>query len=127
MSDLAEFYRLTKTVNANEAEIYRLKAELDEHYARLVQICPHSEAADNPSNLRGMGTRRVCKICGVTDYASEGGTRGDEYDYGYPGSPSKSFWKDANVEVIKEDVVWSGYSRSHQWVVKNGKAEKRFG
>lgn len=125
MSDLAKFFRLTKQVNEDEEAIKHAKNRLKLSYGQLVAICPHSEAVDNPSKIRGHGTRRRCKICGITDYASEGGTEGDEYNYGYPGRPSRTFWVDAEIEIV-DDKGFNEYSRSHDWVVQDGKARKRF-
>lgn len=125
MNQLAEFYKLKKWVDEDEQAIKDAKQRLSNHYDILVRLCPHSEVVDNPSNLRGMGTRRCCKICGITDYASEGGSPGDEYDYGYPGHPSTSFWKGAEIEVV-DDREFDLYNRSHNWVVKNGQPKKRF-
>jgi hypothetical protein len=122
--DIAQFVKFKRQVDEDEQAIKDAKERLKNAYAFLVALCPHSEAVDVKSNLRGVGTKRICKICGITDYASEGGTPGDEYDYGYPGYPSRSFWKDTEVEVISQKESWQ-YSRSHEWVVKNGKAVKR--
>jgi len=124
-SDLAVFYRLTKEVNEDEQAIKEAQKRLSANYDALVKLCPHSEAVDSLSKIRGMGTRRRCKICGITDYASEGGTSGDEYNYGYPGYPSESFWAGAEIEVVGEKD-WNKYDRSHDWVVTDGKPRKRF-
>lgn len=124
-SDLALFYRLTRAVDKGEAILKETKEQLDRDYDALVAICPHSEAVERHPNIRGVGAQRRCKICGITDYASEGGTPGDEYDYGYPGHPSRSFWVDSSVEVVDEKKFES-YGRHHDWVVCGGNAKKRF-
>jgi len=124
-NDLAVFYRLTKLVDDDEKLMEDAKQRLNSNYDQLVEICPHSEAVDRKSTIRRMGTTRCCKICGITDYASEGGTPGDEYNWGYPGSPNRSFWANATVETVDEKTFGS-YSRYHQWVVKDGKPHKRF-
>lgn len=125
MSNLADFYRLTREVDKDEQVIKEAKSRLSSNYDELVAMCPHSEAVDNPSKLRGQGTRRRCKICGITDYASEGGTSGDEYNYGYPGRPAKLFWIGAEIEIV-DDKEFNKYNRSHEWVVQDGKESKRF-
>lgn len=125
MSDIALFYRLIKSVEENEQAIKDAQKRLNEDYATLVLCCPHSEAVERKPTTRGIGIIRKCKICGITDYASEGGTPGDEYDYGYPGYPSKSFWSGAEVETVDE-TEFDKYSRSHDWVVSDGKPKKRF-
>lgn len=124
-NDLAKFYTLTKTVDTLESLLDSTKTQLTHFYDELVKICPHSEAVDHKSKIRGVGASRRCKICGITDYASEGGTPGDEYDYGYPGHPSRSFWKDSEVELV-DDEEYDKFSRFHQWVVADGKPRKRF-
>lgn len=125
MNDIAQFYKLTKTVDELE-EIRRTAGkELLKLYDSLVEICPHSEAVDRKSNVRGVGTTRRCMICGVTDYASEGGSPGDEYNYGYAGYPSTSFWKGAKVTEVT-DKEFNKYERYHEWVITDGKLRKRF-
>lgn len=124
-SELARFYSLTKQVDADEQAIKEIKERQQNNYDSLVMLCPHSEAVEYKPATRGSGCTRRCKICGITDYASEGGTPGDEYNYGYPGHPSKEFWGDAMVFSVSEKK-FHDYRRSHEWVVKDGKAYKRF-
>lgn len=123
MTNIAEFLRLLVAANADERAVEDAKSRLSVAYDELVHVCPHSEAVDRPSQLRGVGTTRRCKICGVTDYASEGGSRGDEYDYGYPGHPSKSFWENAEVETV-DAKTFASYQRSHSYHVADGKVKK---
>lgn len=125
IDDLGAALRLIRQVNADEDLIKELQERLKKNYDVLVLLCPHDEAVDRKSSQRGIGTARRCKICGITDYASEGGTPGDEYDYGYPGYPSTSFWAKSDVEVVS-DKEFDKYDRTHDWVVKNGLAKKRF-
>lgn len=122
---IAQIYSLMKDVDENEKLIRDAKEKLKGLYDDLVSICPHSEAVDRKSNIRGVGITRRCKICGITDYASEGGTPGDEYNYGYPGYPSRTFWSNAEVEKVS-DGEFDSYRRSHDWVVTDGRAKKRF-
>lgn len=124
-NDLAIFYRMMLAVDREEQAIVDAQKRLDNGYDWLVFKCPHSEAVDKKNTLQGVGTTRRCKICGITDYASEGGTAGDEINYGYPGHPSRSFWEGAEVEVVDE-TEFHKYNRSHQWVVSGGKPRKRF-
>ncbi len=124
-NDLAVFYKLTKIVNVAEELLKDTKEKLINHYDMLVFRCPHSEAVDRKSSMRGVGVTRRCKICGITDYASEGGSPGDVYDYGYPGHPSRSFWEGAEIEEI-DDHEFNKYGRTHEWVVQDSKPRKRF-
>jgi hypothetical protein len=125
MSDIAKFYKLITVVQVDEQLRKEAGNRLKENYDELVQLCPHSEAVDRKSNLRGMGTTRRCTICGITDYASEGGTPGDEYNYGYPGYPSRTFWAGSEIRTVS-DKEFDKYSRHHDWVVTDGKPRKRF-
>lgn len=125
-TNLAAFYRLTRAVDADEQLRKDVQKRLKENYDELVKICPHSEAVDRASSRRGEGVARCCKICGITDYASEGGTPGDEYNYGTAGHPSRSFWAGSHIETVS-DKEWFKYNRHHEWVVTDGKPRKRFG
>jgi hypothetical protein len=120
MNDIAKFYSLVKTVEENEEVKANAKKALKEAYAELVLICPHSEAIDY-NYSKGNGDYRVCMICGLEDLASEGGTPGDEYNYGYPGSPNRDFWKDANIRRAKNEKEHWKYRRGHYWRVRDGK------
>lgn len=125
MNDIAKFYSLLKTADENETKIKESKIALETVYAELVKICPHSEAIDwDYSN----GVYRVCMICGVTDYASEGGTSGDEYNYGTNGYPNRTFWNSATIiKASSEKEHWKYRNREHDYIVKSGKVVKRFG
>jgi len=120
--DLGKFYRLNQDIQENEALKKRAEKALKEAFAELVPECPHSESIDHKSSLSGVGVTRICKICGVEDHASEGGTPGDEYNYGYPGSPNRTFWKGSNVEVTKDEKRFWSFRRHHGWRVQDGKA-----
>lgn len=122
VNDVSNFYRLTKTVVENENLVSNAKAILKEAYAELVMVCPHPEAIDHNYGNRG-GDYRVCMVCGIEDLASEGGTPGDEYDYGYPGRPNREFWKNSTVRKAKNEEEHWKYRRSHGWRVKNGKPD----
>lgn len=126
MSDIAEFYRLLKTVEENEKIKKQVKETLKFSYKSLVQICPHSEAIDWNFGNRS-GDYRVCKICGLEDLASQGGTPGDEYDYGYPGYPNREFWKNTTVTKAKTEKEFWSYRRGHGWRVRDGKLHEMFG
>jgi hypothetical protein len=119
VTDLAEFYRLTKNVRKQEKAIKVAREMLKQDYAKLVMICPHFEAADWKSSMRGVGVTRICKICGVEDHASKGGTPGDEYNYGYPGYPDDDFWGHAEIEKVSEKEFYK-LRRSHGYRVRNG-------
>lgn len=123
--NIATFYKLTKAVEEDESLLVEAKKRLKLNYDDLVPMCPHTEAVDRKSTLRGAGTTRRCLICGITDYASQGGTPGDEYDYGYPGYPDKNFWAGSEVTVVT-DQEFDKTRRYHEWVVEGGKARKRF-
>lgn len=125
MNDIAKFYSLVKTVEENEETKSKAEKALNEAYAELVLICPHSEAIDHNYGGRS-GDYRVCMICGLEDLASQGGTPGDEYNYGYPGSPNREFWKGANVRRAKDEKEHWKYRRNHHWRVKNGKVANSF-
>lgn len=124
MGEVAEFYRLHNTVQAGEARLKEVKKTLKEAYAKFVLICPHPEAID--WNYGRQGTFRVCMVCGVTDYASEGGTEGDEYNYGYPGSPNKQFWKNSNIRKAESEKEHWKYRVGHEWIVRDGKVVDRY-
>lgn len=120
VNDLAHFYTLLTNVDTYEQLKKTATENLKELYSQLVPICPHSQAVDH--KYPKMGTFRVCKICGVEDQASYGGTPGDEYDYGYPGKPDPSFWNNATVEQAQDEKYFWTFRRQHGWTVKNGKA-----
>jgi len=120
--DLARFYAVLKDIEKNEDAQRKAKQNLAQLYATLVPECPHSEAVQIQSDIRGVGPKRMCKICGVVDNASKGGTPGDEYDYGYPGRPDESFWGDAIVEHTEDTDYFSSFRRQHSWIVRDGKA-----
>lgn len=125
MNDVAVFYRLMTTVNENEIKKKEAQKALKQAYAELVPICPHSEAIDWTYNSH-TGVYRVCKICGLEDLASQGGTDGDEYNYGYAGSPNRAVWKNSTVEKAKSENEHWEYRRQHGWRVRNGKAVNSF-
>jgi hypothetical protein len=120
MNDIAKFYRLKTTVEEQERIKDNAKRLLKNAYSELVKICPHSEAIDHDFNRR-QGVFRVCKICGIEDHASEGGTPGDEYNYGYPGSPSREFWKHSEIEKTDDEKYFWTFRRQHGWQVRDGK------
>lgn len=120
MSDVKRFWELTRTVEENEEKQKVAKKVLKKAYAELVQICPHPEAVTWNAGIRGWGNWVVCKVCGVTDTARKGATPGDEYDYGYPGSMDKEFWKNTVIETVSEKESWD-YRRGHSWKVIDGK------
>lgn len=120
MSDIAKFWHLKNLVEVNEEKKREAQHELDGAYKELVMICPHSEALDwNYGNHSG--DYRVCMICGLEDRASEGGTPGDEYNYGYPGRPNREFWKGSDIRKAKNAKEFSMYRRRHGYFVHNGK------
>ena len=123
MSDVGKFWSLTRDMERYETQENEAKKALVHIYDALVAICPHPEAVDWQTTTR-QGVFRRCKVCGIVDRASEGGTPGDEYDYGCPGHPSRSFWANTVVENVTEKEWWT-YTKSHDWVVLNGKATKR--
>lgn len=125
--DVAVFYNLMNVIVENEQARTDAEHALKSAYAELVPQCPHSEAIEFNHQIRGWGSHRCCKICGIVDRASEGGTPGDEYDYGYPGRPSRTFWEHTSVEVTKDEKVWNSYTRRHGWVVRDGKAYNEYG
>jgi len=120
--DLGKFYTLIKDIERYEEQEREAKQKLKEFYAELVPNCPHSEAVEYNHGIRGWGSHRRCLICGVWDHGSEGGTPGDEYDYGYPGHPSRSFWANSKVTITKDKKVWEASSKGHRWQVEDGKA-----
>lgn len=122
-TELGKFWTLTQTAIEAEQRLKQEKALLSDVYKELVFICPHSESIQYKRNGLRMGYHRRCKICGITDYASEGGTPGDEYNYGYVGHPSESFWGDSDVETTEDEKEFRKYSRNHNWRVRNGKPE----
>lgn len=124
MSDIAKFYTLKSSVDINEQKLKETKKQLETDYAALVHLCPHSEAVDRPAS-RLSGVTRCCVICGVTDYASEGGDPGDEYNYGHHGHPHREFWKNTKTRVVS-DKEFGNYERHHNYVVTNGQVRDRF-
>lgn len=125
MNDIAKFYAAKKTADDNEEIIIKAKAALADAYAELVYLCPHSEAID--WKYGGSAVFRVCMICGVIDMASQGGTTGDEYNYGYAGHPHREFWKNSKImEAKSENEHWSYRNRNHEYIVKGGKVVNRF-
>lgn len=122
-SEISEFYFLTNFVNKSERKLAEIQENLSISYDTLVNTCPHPEAVDRPSGSTGVARR--CKVCGITDYASEGGTPGDEYNYGYAGHPNKSFWSGTKIVSTTEEE-FNNSRRHHDWVVTDGKPRKRF-
>lgn len=123
MSDIARFYSLMISTMDDEKLIVDANERLRDNYAELVMLCPHSESVEFRSGIRGVGASRRCKICGITDYASEGGVPGDEYTYGTPGHPSTTFWKDTRIELVgSEEFV--KYGRSHDFRVVDGQVAR---
>lgn len=120
--DVGDFYRVTRDIEKFEQQKVEAKKQLKKLYSELVPGCPHTESIDHRSKLRGVGVTRICKICGIEDHASEGGTPGDEHDYGYPGSPNREFWKGSNVETTTDEKYFWTFRRDHNWRVENGKA-----
>ena len=119
MNAIAKFYDLTETVEKYEKQKKKAEKALKAAYKELVFLCPHPKTIDWNFGNRS-GDYRVCMVCGIEDLASQGGTPGDEYDYGYPGYPNKEFW--ANTVVRKaenEEEFWS--YRRHHWRVRDGK------
>lgn len=123
MSEITSFWTLLRDMTLYEARRDEANKILESTYDQLVAICPHPEAVDWESTIRGQGVFRQCKVCGVVDRASEGGTPGDEYDYGYPGHPSRSFWANSKVETVSREEWWS-YTKPHRWHVSDGEAIK---
>lgn len=121
MSDIAIFWGLKSIIDNNETIKKEAQKYLNEYYPQLIEICPHSEAIEWDYK-HGQGVFRVCIICGIEDHASEGGTPGDEYDYGYPGYPSRAFWQNTHVRKAEDEKEFSSYRRQHNWRVRNGKA-----
>jgi hypothetical protein len=119
--DLGTFYALTKKVTDYEKLVKNAKKELNKAYSELCPVCPHSESIQ--AKVYGGDRFRICKICGIEDRGSKGGTPGDEYDYGYPGYPDDSFWGDSDVEYVDDEKKLWKYRRStHHWIVRDGKA-----
>lgn len=125
MNDIAKFYRLVKTVSDHEEIVKTSKEILKQSYDALVSLCPHSEAVEHRFSSTG-GLYRVCKICGIEDHESVGGTPGDEYDYGTHGHSDPKFWKDAEVEVTKDEQYFWTFRKQHGWRVAGGKAVKGY-
>lgn len=119
MNEIGNFYSLLDKLN--EAEFKKSEAEkvLKENYYAFVLLCPHPTALDWKYSS---GTYRVCMICGVQDLASQGGTSGDEYDYGRNGHPDRDFWADSEVEIaISQEHHWEWRRKhSHNYQVRNG-------
>lgn len=123
MSDVAKFWSLTRDMTKYEKQVHEAKEALKGIYDELVSLCPHPEAADWQPPSCGTGIYRICKVCGIIDRESEGGTPGDEYNYGTGGHPSRSFWVDSQVENVARETWWS-YVKDHSWHVADGKAVK---
>jgi hypothetical protein len=119
MNDVAQFYKFVRSMEDNEQKAKDAKDALRFTYAKLVEICPHSEAVEHRFNSGG--TYRICKICGIEDHESVGGTPGDEYNYGTHGRPDPKFWGDADVENIKDEKYFWTFRKQHGWKVVNGK------
>jgi hypothetical protein len=117
---LARFFNLVDTVEQQEALVKKAGAILKESYWELVQICPHSKCVQFTYTGLGYGPFRVCKICGIEDQASEGGTPGDEYNYGHAGHPNYAFWADSCVEETDDKKYFESFRREHGWSVKDG-------
>lgn len=123
MSDIGKFWALLNLLNEAETKKKEAEAVLKENYLEFIKLCPHSEALD--WRYGGSGIFRVCMICGVEDRASQGGTSGDEYNYGYPGHPNKEFWAGSNVKTADSEAhhwEWR-YKHSHSYRVSGGKVE----
>lgn len=120
MNDVAKFWKLKSILDEAEKTKSEAQKILNENYSDLIAICPHSEAIDwSYSN----GVYRVCMICGIEDHSSEGGSPGDEYNYGTNGHPSRSFWKNSTIyKAASEEEHWKYRERGHDFRVKNGKA-----
>lgn len=119
---LQRFLTLKNNVEANEAIRARADKELKELYPLLVEYCPHPEAIDHKYGRSGVF--RVCTTCGLEDHASQGGTPGDEYNYGYPGSPNREFWAGTEVRVADNEAEHWKYRRQHGFRVSGGKVTK---
>jgi hypothetical protein len=116
---IKRFLTLKNNVEVNEGLKDRATKELDALYPLLIQYCPHLEAIDHRYHSRS-GVYRVCTTCGLEDRASEGGTPGDEYDYGYPGSPNREFWKNTEIRVAESEAEHWKYRKSHGYRIVNG-------
>lgn len=120
------FYRALRDVEEFEAIKKRAEIGLKKAYAELIQNCPHSEAVQAPSGIRGCGPLRICKICGVEDHSLIGQTTGDEYDYGYAGRIDEKFWGDCEVEQFaKINTEFWKYRRGHNYRVSGGEAREK--
>lgn len=109
-----------------ETQIDEMKNELVDRYETLVKTCPHADVIDHKWNIRGWGTWRICKTCGLEDRAQIGGTPGDEYNYGTPGHIDKNFWEGAHVEIAKNENEFKKYRKNHYWQVENGAPVSRY-
>lgn len=129
MSDVQTIVRefVTTLNRASELEIIvkDAKRELKGVYDRLVAVCPHAEAVDHKMNIRGWGTWRVCKACGLEDHAIIGATAGDEYNYGYSGRVDETFWAGTEVTTTKNEKEFNSYRKSHGYQVYGGRAVKK--
>lgn len=123
MSDIALFWSLKNMIDMDESIKAEVKQRLKENYPKLIEICPHSEALDWNFGHRGIGDYRVCMICGLEDHESQGGSAGDEYNYGYAGHPDREFWKDAKVRKAKDEKEFWSYRRDHGYRVVGGKVK----
>lgn len=123
MSDIAKFWSLLNIINTAEEKKSEAEAVLKEHYREFIEMCPHSEALD--WRYGSSGVYRVCMICGVEDLASQGGSPGDEYDYGYPGHPNKEFWAGSKVKTADTEAHHWEWRRkhSHNYKVWDGEVQ----
>lgn len=119
---IAEFYTALREVEYNERAKKEAKKNLKHWYEILVSLCPHSEAVEHRFQSTG-GLWRVCKICGVEDFESVGGSPGDEYNYGTHGHPDPKFWADADVEVTKDEKYFWTFRKGHNYRVVGGKVK----
>lgn len=122
MNNVADFYKYHSQAQALEGIKRDAEKDLNDIYPKLIALCPHSDVAETSETSQGRF--RICKICGVEDHASRGGTPGDEYNYSTNGHPDDDFW---GRDCKPEKVDWNGYSdirykHSHHYYVRNGKA-----
>lgn len=124
LTDTGKFYLALKGVEDNEFKLQEAKDALKVLYPILVEHCPHTMVADWKTNTRGLGTWRICKICGLEDHALIGATSGDEYNYGYPGYIDYDFWGKPEVEEVSDKKIWD-YRKSHTFQVVGGKVVEK--
>lgn len=124
MNDISYFWKLTKIIEENESTRLNAESTLEKAYSELVRICPHPEAID--WKYYGIGVFRVCTVCGLEDMASDGGTPGDEYNYGTNGAPNEVFWRDTNIINASSEEEHCEYRRRHHWTIEDGKIVNKF-